>query len=42
MLDIKADFKHKEDEAQFRLTFGNKVFNKIHEKEMMEFEFGYK
>lgn len=42
MLDITADFEHKEDEAQFMLTFGNKIYNKIHEKEMMEFEFGYK
>ena len=30
-LIINARLKHKEDEAQFKLTFENKVYNRIDE-----------
>ena len=40
-LIINARFKHKEDEAQFKLTFGNKVYNRINELKMREYVFGY-
>ncbi len=43
MIIIDAKFKHSEDEAQFKLTFENKVYNTIKTlNNDMEFEFGYK
>jgi hypothetical protein len=42
MIIVDAKFKHKEDEAQFVLTFGNKVYNTIKELGNMDYEFGYR
>lgn len=51
MIIIDAKFKHSEDEAQFKLTFENKVYNTIKSLPIktprvtgneLEFEFGYK
>ena len=43
MIVVDAKFKHEEDEAQFKLTFENKVYNTIKTvNNDMEFEFGYK